>query len=445
MQEKTKKEKNNKNSKGITLIALVITIIVLIILAGISINLVLGENGLFNKAKQAAEEYKQAAIDEQKMTNDLEEGIDKIGNDNRPKTIEEAKEKNYGYFYEKTTLADSDGNKIVVPAGFKIADDSGNNVTEGIVIEDKDITTDGDGKQRGNQYVWIPVSNINGKGTNKIKKNNGAGATEDIEITLGRYEFADGTESYPDDEGNPMTIGQEILRQTAENYTEETDEILIGSFHKELVTYREGKESEGTDGLNRTAKDLKGFIDSVEANGGYYIARYEASYGKDGKPNSKVSVNENNTSSAPTQEGYLWNNITQIKAAEACDNMYDTVSSDLINSYAWDTAVLYIQKFSGDTDYSRQDGKSINNSITNTGKNSNDEVCKIHDMAFNCFEWTTENSTYTYSSSAYPCVNRGGCYYSSDYYTSYRSKSNATGSYKSVAFRPTLYISSTVS
>ena len=50
---KLQNEKNNQ--KGITLIALVITIIVLIILAGISINLVLGENGLFNKAKQAAE------------------------------------------------------------------------------------------------------------------------------------------------------------------------------------------------------------------------------------------------------------------------------------------------------------------------------------------------------------------------------------------------------
>ena len=150
--KKSNKLQNEEyNQKGITLIALVITIIVLIILAGISINLVLGENGLFNKARKAAEEYKQAAIDEQKMTNDLEEGIEKIANDNRPKTIEEAKETNYGYFYEKTTLEDSDKNKIVIPEGFKIAEDSGDNVTEGIVIEDKDII-DGIGENRGNQY-----------------------------------------------------------------------------------------------------------------------------------------------------------------------------------------------------------------------------------------------------------------------------------------------------
>ncbi len=40
-------------NKGITLIALVITIIVLLILAGITINLMLGNNGILNKSKQA--------------------------------------------------------------------------------------------------------------------------------------------------------------------------------------------------------------------------------------------------------------------------------------------------------------------------------------------------------------------------------------------------------
>ena len=41
--------------KGITLIALIVTIIVLIILAGVSINLILGKNGLIEKAKFAKE------------------------------------------------------------------------------------------------------------------------------------------------------------------------------------------------------------------------------------------------------------------------------------------------------------------------------------------------------------------------------------------------------
>lgn len=42
---------NIKNSKGITLVALVVTIVVLLILAGVSINLVLGENGLITQAQ----------------------------------------------------------------------------------------------------------------------------------------------------------------------------------------------------------------------------------------------------------------------------------------------------------------------------------------------------------------------------------------------------------
>lgn len=54
-----------KGQKGITLVALVVTIIVLIILAGVSIALVLGDNGLINKAKAGANEYKVKANVEQ--------------------------------------------------------------------------------------------------------------------------------------------------------------------------------------------------------------------------------------------------------------------------------------------------------------------------------------------------------------------------------------------
>ena len=50
------KRMQEKDTKGITLIALVITIIVLIILAGVVITLSLGNNGIFNRAKQAREE-----------------------------------------------------------------------------------------------------------------------------------------------------------------------------------------------------------------------------------------------------------------------------------------------------------------------------------------------------------------------------------------------------
>ena len=49
-----------KNNKGITLVALVITIIVLLILAGVSISMVVGENGVLNRATNAAEKTTEA-------------------------------------------------------------------------------------------------------------------------------------------------------------------------------------------------------------------------------------------------------------------------------------------------------------------------------------------------------------------------------------------------
>lgn len=53
-----------KGQKGITLVALVITIIVLLILASVTISLTLGENGIFQTAKNASKNYANASRDE---------------------------------------------------------------------------------------------------------------------------------------------------------------------------------------------------------------------------------------------------------------------------------------------------------------------------------------------------------------------------------------------
>ena len=68
-----------KKENGITLIALVITIIVLIILAGISINLVLGENGIVEKAKFAKEQTEQAKTNEEIGLNEAVKYIEDLG------------------------------------------------------------------------------------------------------------------------------------------------------------------------------------------------------------------------------------------------------------------------------------------------------------------------------------------------------------------------------
>ncbi len=391
-----------KNESAITLVALVVTIIVLIILAGISISLVIGNNGIMQKAVKGREDYTGAAINEQQDLNKIEDYIE----DNTSNAVKIESVKGGNYFEAPTTVKDTNGNLIKVPQGFKIAEDSGLNVTEGIVIEDNDII-EGIGNGRGNQYVWVPVGN-------GIKKSDGT----TVNITLGRYTFA--------------SNGTPTLKQDAVNYIQE---VAINTYYKELSISRTGVASSGTDGLNTTALNLKGFVDSVKANGGYYIARYEASYGTDGKANSKVSNTK--AVSTPNKEGQLWNCISQINAATASRNLYTGVNSDLINSYAWDTAIVYIQNFSGDTDYSKQN--SSNTSLENTGVNS-DEKCKINDMASNTREWTTEYCTSTDSSYAYVYTYRGGTYYSNSNYTDSRYGSHAESAHSTISFRCALYM-----
>ena len=53
-----------KNNKGITLIALVVTIIVLLILAGVSIAMLSGQNGILNRAREAREQSTKGSLDE---------------------------------------------------------------------------------------------------------------------------------------------------------------------------------------------------------------------------------------------------------------------------------------------------------------------------------------------------------------------------------------------
>ena len=61
---KRKQMKKIRKEYGITLIALVVTIIILLILAGVALNVALGENGLFKMASQSGETAKDAAEEE---------------------------------------------------------------------------------------------------------------------------------------------------------------------------------------------------------------------------------------------------------------------------------------------------------------------------------------------------------------------------------------------
>ncbi len=451
-------KRNYSNQAGITLIVLVVTIVVLLILAGVTLNALFNENGILTKSKNAGNIMEDAKKSDLNAINDLDKWIDeKTGNGGKEDPTEKPKITDSSLTSDdrtntdsKTVIAkDEKENQVVVPGGFKIADDSGDTVEKGVVIEDKD----------GNQFVWIPVSNTNNDGSNKIIKDDGT----PVEITLGRYTFkrekSSTTNLYED--GTPKLVqkGSEYAAVTAANVADGTvnTDYLIGSYYYELSDKsRPSNELKDLTGTNTTAKNLKDFIEKTETNKGFYIARYEASYGsgynKDGKttaekygnakPLSKVSTANSTSSMNYEQTGTLWNFISQPQAAIVSQNMYKNdkyVESDLVNSYAWDTAIVYIQEMEN-TNYANANRDTTGNtSLKNTGK-TEDQVCKIFDMAGNTDEWTTEYSTDTNSSFALPCTCRGGSYGLSICYTSSRDYFNATSSNNSLSFRPLLYV-----
>ena len=447
--------RNHSNQTGITLIALVVTIVVLLILAGVSINAVFGQDGIIQKAKDSQNKMDEATQNDLDSINELNNWIDgktngttggnTTGGDEtpteKPLITDSSLTSNDRTTSESTTVIakDKKGNQVVVPGGFKISGDSGESVQQGVVIEDKD----------GNQFVWVPVSNINGDESNKIKKDDGS----EVEITLGRYTFETSSPGTPKIKQKGSEYDQTTLAQaTSSTLNTKYGVAKSNYYYYELNGSRTSNEKRDLTGTNTTAKNLKDFIEKTESNKGFYIARYEASYGSgynssgtdtatkfgNAKPLSKVSK-ANSISSMNYKEGTLWNYITQPQAALVSQNMYKNdkyVESDLINSYAWDTAIVYIQAMGNENYANQADG---NGTLKNTGL-TQDEKCKIFDMAGNSLEWTTEYSTRTDSSTTYPCTFSGAYYSTSGYFTSPRNDGSATYSVFRVSFRPLLYV-----
>ena len=324
---------------------------------------------------------------------------------------------------ENTEVYDEYGNKIIVPAGFKITTDA-THVTEGIVIEDVSANNE---TSIGNQFVWIPVGNIKTSVTDTV------GTT----ITLGRYSWSEST----------ATLVQPIEKDSTKSSTSEVEIASGDNSYTELQPTATGKGPNG----NAIARNINDFYISASTNGGYYIGRYEA-----GDSDATVErVGTDGTSTPGTlvckSNQYVYNWITQPDASDKCKSMYvdgynsGTYSSDLINSYAWDTAIVFIQTFSTEEDASSYASLNKSTSFAKTGVNP-DKYCNIYDMSGNGMEWTTEE----FSDVNSPCTRRGGSYVThiGDVVncTSYRSAGITTDSSSTVSsdtyysFRPLLYV-----
>ena len=354
---KRTKQQKEKFNQGITLVALVVTIVVLLILAGVSLNLVLGENGIISKAREASTKTVQAQQNSEIEMNLLEQEL------------------------ANATKEPDPAEGVKMPTGFYYV---GGTKTSGIVISDN--VNDKDKYKNkavvgtdllGNQYVWIPCTTD----------------STSSKLQYARTEW--GVEEDGDD--NSRAIKDELTLTDAS------------------VTYSDADTANGinADVSKEIVAQIKAEKTSVAKYGGYYIGRYEV-----GKNGDTAVVKYNQTPYASitwsTAYGLAKKIITNSEA-----------TSYLCSSYAWDTAVNFIQNNSTAKNYATSiegfngnwnpqavkdpSGNVIKPAGTsqqlNTGLTT--QFCNIFDMGGNEAEFTTELNPGTSGT----VVLRGGNYY----------------------------------
>lgn len=354
---KRTKQQKEKFNQGITLVALVVTIVVLLILAGVSLNLVLGENGIISKAREASTKTVQAQQNSEIEMNLLEQEL------------------------ANATKEPDPAEGVKIPTGFYYV---GGTKTSGIVISDN--VNDKDKYKNkavvgtdllGNQYVWIPCT---------------------TDSTSSKLQYA------------RTEWGVEV--DGADNSRAIKDELTLTD---SSVTYSDADTANGinADVSKEIVAQIKAEKTSVAKYGGYYIGRYEV-----GKNGDTAVVKYNQTPYA----SITWSTAYGL-AKQIITNSEAT--SYLCSSYAWDTAVNFIQNNSTAKNYATSiegfngnwnpqavkdpSGNVIKPAGTsqqlNTGLTT--QFCNIFDMGGNEAEFTTELNPGTSET----VVHRGGDYY----------------------------------
>ena len=220
-----------RKEQGITLIALVITIIVLLILAGVSIAMLTGENGILSQAQRAKEETEKAQKEEQNILDSYEDYMNGTTGGqwneekgvNSPKIVQGMTEVSF-------ILPNGESKGEVAKKGEEGFDE--NNWYDYKTCKWANTVT-----EDGSYWVWIP------RYAYKIEYNNPSdksqGGTIDVKFLIGT------TDQYYDDEGNIQTAKrakskEEVVDTTSDYYVHPafTDESNIdyanGGWDKEI-------------------------------------------------------------------------------------------------------------------------------------------------------------------------------------------------------------------
>ncbi len=397
------KDLKNKQEKGITLIALVVTIVVLLILAGVSISLVLNNNGVISKAKDAKNQYAEAQTNEEKQLNEVSDWIDtKVGDTTGGGST--------GGSGDSTTKVDG----VPIPEGYYYV---GGTKAKGMVISDNVADKELDkGKENvrrdlaGNQWVWVPVETPSSLYTTvdagvALTGNTGVKTTKytNSEIISGKTRVKPGdTSSYRepdivtyydtyDNDTNAKTAGFSSLANMAENMKSDYEEMIA----------------------------------SLEKYKGFYIGRYE--------------LTANGEKTGATQTNVNWYTLYKNCKTLASGTK---VKTRMIWGLQWDATCNWLNNSGFNIFNSSSWGNYSTNDATghgskqNTGFSESWKANNIYDFAGNCYELTQE----AYSTRYRAC--RGGVYDGNGSNTpvSYRVGGNPTNTFSFYGSRPTLYL-----
>ena len=451
------KKKINKKNNGITLIALVITIIVLLILAGVTIATLTGDNGILSNASKARE---QTEIAEEKEAIGIAYSTVMADNNGSGVSASELQKELENNGYNATVVDNGDGTLTVtfesgreytIDANGSITGPTVSNITATMKIVGEKVTTPpvptgftytGEGTvdtgyviqdTSGNEFVWVPVDKNQKIQINVTSK---SGNIESISLT-DPYGDEKLTESnvgttYSNTEIDPTINGTYKLTVVAGEDKKEvelnvkslyaqrmweldmlTEEIAIAKEYENLDDFiqnyfgmPEGTSVEDTKAMIASSykqgmfADTEDYTSQVNANGGFYIGRYEASY-ENGSAVSKESTVANTDSTL--KDGKLWNNISQTNALSNAKSMYTSseFTSSLLTGAAWDRTLSWLEETGKVTlEEIIVDSKSWGNyyndsfsgttSLINTGSMPQTETNNIYDLAGNLLEWTTE-------------------------------------------------------
>ena len=382
-----------KQEKGITLIALVVTIVVLLILAGVSISLVLNNNGVISKAKDAKNQYAEAQTNDEKQLNEVSDWIDtKVGDTTGGGSV-----------------AKIDG--VPIPEGYYYV---GGTKAKGLVISDNVADKELDkGKENvrrdlaGNQWVWVPVETPSSLYT-----------TVDAGVALSGSTGVK-TTKYTN---SAIISGQTRGLPGSTDYRE--PDILTDTGYDDS-NYAKAGFSSFANMAENMKNDYEEMIASLEKYKGFYIGRYE--------------LTANGEKTGATQTGITWyeyyKNCTTLVVGSK-------VKARMIWGLQWDATCNWLDNSGFNIKDSSTWGNYDNNTATghgtkqNTGFSESWKANNIYDFAGNCWEFTQEAlSTNSRALRGGGCNNRG-----SSIPASYRGTSSPTDTNSGLGSRPTLYL-----